>query len=110
MAENNKTMQDVEDEKVLTVNEQSDDEEQETDQPLSNEQLVELVIEDPNAVVSNSFLCSGFLLTKKVTPIIGVYPSANFPQEKYFSPSNQFFPNESNFSTFIQSNVRRFSE
>ena len=34
---------------------------------------------------------AGFFYTKKVTPIIGIFPSANFPQEKYFSPSNQFF-------------------
>ena len=27
----------------------------------------------------------GFFFTKKVTPIIGVFPSADFPQEKYFS-------------------------
>ena len=35
---------------------------------------------------------AGAFFTKKVTPIIGVFPSANFPQEKLFSPSNQFFP------------------
>ena len=36
--------------------------------------------------------CRFFFLMKKVTPIIGVFPSANFPQERYSSPSNQFFP------------------
>ena len=53
---------------------------------------------------------SGFFLTKKVTPIIGVFPSANFPQEKYFSPSNQFSPKKSVFPTLIQGIVMRFSE
>ena len=37
-----------------------------------------------------------FFLTKRVTPIFGVLPSANFPQQRYFpeavnfSPGNQF--------------------
>ena len=52
----------------------------------------------------------GVFFTKKVTPIIGVFPSANFPQGKYFSPSNQFFPKKSIFPTLIQSIVMRFSE
>ena len=39
----------------------------------------------------------GLFFTKKVTLIIGVFPSANFAQEKYFSPSNQFFLQEINF-------------
>ena len=52
----------------------------------------------------------GFFFTKKVTPIIGVFPSANFPQEKYFSPRKVFFPKQSIFPTFMQSNVTLFSE
>ena len=40
--------------------------------------------------------------TKKVTPIIGVFPSVNFPQAKYFSPSNHFFPKKPIFPTLIQ--------
>ena len=52
----------------------------------------------------------GFFFTKKVMPIISVFPSANFPQEKYFSPSNQFFPKKSIFPTLLQSIVTRFSE
>ena len=51
-----------------------------------------------------------FFLTKKVTLIIGVFPTANFPQEKYFSPSNHFFPKKSIFPTLIQSIVTRFRE
>ena len=39
---------------------------------------------------------AGFFFTKKVTQVIGIFPSANFPQEKYFSPSSQFFPQEIN--------------
>ena len=54
--------------------------------------------------------CQGFFFTKKVTPIIDVFPSANFPKEKYFSPSNKFFPKISIFPTLIQSIVMRFSE
>ena len=57
-----------------------------------------------------SFPNQGFFFTKKVTPIIGVFPSPNFPQGKYFSPSNQFFPKKSIFPTLIQSIVTRFSE
>ena len=44
-----------------------------------------------------SVALAGFFFTKKVTPIIGVFPSANFPQEKYFSPSKVFFPKQSIF-------------
>ena len=40
-----------------------------------------------------------FPLTKKVTLVICVFPSANFPQEKYFTPSNQFFSKKSIFPT-----------
>ena len=52
----------------------------------------------------------GFFFTKKVMPIIGVFPSANFPQEKYFTPSNHFFPKKPIFHTLIQSIVTRFRE
>ena len=45
-------------------------------------------------------LHQGFFFTKKVTPIIGVFPSANFPQEKYFSPKQSIFPQEINFPYF----------
>ena len=45
-----------------------------------------------------------------MTPIICVFHSANFPQEKYFSPSNHFFPKKPIFGTLIQSIVTRFSE
>ena len=51
-----------------------------------------------------------FFFTKKVTPRIGVFPSANFPQEKYFSPSNHLFPKKPILPTLIQSIVMRFSE
>ena len=52
----------------------------------------------------------GFFFTKKVTLMIGVFPSANFPQEKYFSQSNHFSPKKPIFPTLIQSIVMRFSE
>ena len=59
----------------------------------------------------NLLIWSGFyFFTKKVTPIIGVFPSENFPKEKYFSPSNKFFSKKSIFPTLIQSTVTRFSE
>ena len=35
------------------------------------------------------FLECRIFFSKKVTLIIGVFPSVNFPQEKYFSPRNQ---------------------
>ena len=53
---------------------------------------------------------SFFFFTKKVTPIIGVFPSANFPQEMYFSPSNHFLPKKPIFPALIQSIVMGFSE
>ena len=36
----------------------------------------------------------GVFFTMKVTPIIGVFSSANFPQEKLFSPKQSIFPQE----------------
>ena len=46
---------------------------------------------------SRMLYISGGFFTKKVMPIIGVFPSANFPQEKYFSPRKVFFPKKSIF-------------
>ena len=48
---------------------------------------------------------SNFFFIQKVTPICGVLPSANFPQEKYFSSSNQFFPKKPNFPSLVQSDL-----
>ena len=50
-----------------------------------------------NCLSPINFAISRGFFTKKVTPSIGFFLSANFPQEKYFSPSNQFFPQEINF-------------
>ena len=43
-----------------------------------------------------------FFFTEKVTQTSCVFPLANFPQEKYFSPSNPFFPKKPIFPTLIQ--------
>ena len=43
-------------------------------------------------LIQDLMVIQGFFFTKKVTPIIGIFPSANFPQEKYFSQAINFSP------------------
>ena len=47
----------------------------------------------PSTSGENTLACQGFFFfTKKVTRIFGVFPSANFSQQKYFPRAINFFP------------------